>query len=280
MSAPQERTAANPRTDRVRQSQSVRQSQPVPRSLTGVERVLVTHAHPDDETLATGMLLAHLVAAGVEVAVLTATRGELGEVVPGPLSGLAGTDAFSAHREGELAGALQVLGVRRHYYLGRGPARADGLAPRLYRDSGMRWVREGLAGPAEESGPDAFTAVDESEVQADLTAAVADFDPQVLISYEADGGYGHPDHVRMHWLTREVAQAAGVSFVQVVSHADDPRHAIEWVDTPEQLSVVAEALEHHRSQLTVDGVDDAGITVVHSGGQSDLIRPRYGVLAD
>ena len=49
---------------------------------------------------------------------------------------------------------------------------------------------------------------------------------------------------------------------------------------PELLPVVAEALEHHRSQLTVAEVDDTGITVVHSGGQNDLIRPRYGLLAD
>lgn len=260
--------------------QSAEVSVALPGLLAGAGRVLVTHAHPDDETLATGFLLAHLAASGVDAAVLTATRGELGEVVPGPLSGLAGTDAFSAHREGELSGALQVLGVRRHYFLGSGAARAAGQGSRKYRDSGMRWVREGLAGPAEESGPDAFTAVTEDEALGDLSAAVADFDPQVLVSYEADGGYGHPDHVRMHWLAREAARAAGVKFVQVVSHADDPRRAIEWVEVPELLPVVAEALEHHRSQLTVDGVDDAGITVVHSGGQRDLIRPRYGVLAD
>lgn len=250
----------------------------LPELLADAERVLVTHAHPDDETLATGFLLAHLTAAGTDAAVLTATRGEQGEVVPGPLSGLAGTDAFSAHREGELSGALQVLGVRRHYFLGTGAARAAGQGSRKYRDSGMRWVKEGLAGPAEESGPDAFTAVAESEALADLSAVVADFDPQVLLSYEADGGYGHPDHVRMHWLTREAARGAGVRFVQVVSHADDPRHAIEWTDVPELLPVVAEALEHHRSQLTVQSAGPAGITVMHSGGQNDLIRPRYGLL--
>ena len=93
-------------------------------------RIAFIHAHPDDETLATGALIAWLVASGHEVSLLTATRGERGEVVPGPLSHLAGTPALETHREGELAGALRVLGVARHAFLGDPPAGPG----RRYRD--------------------------------------------------------------------------------------------------------------------------------------------------
>ena len=74
-------------------------------------RIVFLHAHPDDETLATGALLAALAADGYDVAVVTATRGEQGEVVPGRFAALAGTQQLVAHRIGELAGALAELGA-------------------------------------------------------------------------------------------------------------------------------------------------------------------------
>ena len=89
------------------------------------QRVVFLHAHPDDETLATGVLLADLVDAGHQVAVVTATRGELGAVVPGPLSALEGTPELVEHRLGELAGALAELGVTDHVFLGTPPARDE-----------------------------------------------------------------------------------------------------------------------------------------------------------
>ena len=110
--------------------------------------ICFVHAHPDDETLASGALIAHLVHLGHRVSVLTATRGEMGEVVPGPLSQLAGTPELELRREQELAGALDVLGVTDHAFLGTPPARAGGSV-RRYLDSGMRWVSEHVAGAAE-----------------------------------------------------------------------------------------------------------------------------------
>ena len=77
----------------------------------GVQRVVFAHAHPDDETLATGALIQHLTRSGVAVAVVTATRGELGAVVPGPLSALEGTPELEPHRVGELTAALRALGA-------------------------------------------------------------------------------------------------------------------------------------------------------------------------
>lgn len=124
--------------------------------LTEARRVLFVHAHPDDETLATGALILGLVARGVEVDVVTCTRGEAGEVVDGVLDPSVSGDELTAVRLDELASALGHLGVSGHTLLGTPPASSDGRQ-RLYRDSGMVWVAEGLAGPSPETGPDAFS---------------------------------------------------------------------------------------------------------------------------
>ncbi|QLQ16970.1 MAG: glycosyltransferase [Micropruina sp.] len=245
--------------------------------LFGDRHVVFAHAHPDDETLATGALIAELVARGVRVSVVTATRGERGDVVPGPLSGLAGTDDLIAHRERELAGALAELGVSDHCYLGSPLARASGKAARRYHDSGMRWVTPTLAGPGADAGPHALTSADPAQAAADLAAYLRAVRPSTLISYDIDGGYGHPDHVAMHHISKAAASLAGVPFVEVVSLPrdgaavpDDP--AITWFDLPHRLAEVAAALRQHASQVSVDGAE-----VVHSGGQREPIQLRIGL---
>lgn len=167
--------------------------------LSEAGRVLLVHAHPDDETLATGALIADLVDAGVEVHVVTATRGERGELVPGVADVEPGSAAYVALRGRELAAALAALGVAHHCYLGMPPARDPAsLTPRSYRDSGMRWVRPGVAGPADDAGEDSLTAASLSVAADDLAAYVAATSPDVIVTYDANGGYGHPDHVRTH----------------------------------------------------------------------------------
>lgn len=159
----------------------------------GVRRVVFAHAHPDDETLATGALIQHLTRSGVAVAVVTATRGELGAVVPGPLSALEGTPELEPHRVGELTAALRALGAEGPYFLGDPPARAIGLAPRRYTDSGMRWITPPSRGRATRRGRGAFTAAEVAQAAADLAAFVRDSGaPTWSSSYESDGGYGHP----------------------------------------------------------------------------------------
>lgn len=141
------------------------------RLLDVARRVLFVHAHPDDETLATGALIAELVDRGVEVHVLTATRGERGELVPGVADVEPGSAAFVALREQELRRALAALGVDHHAFLGTAPARDPGATTaRRYRDSGMRWVTPDVAGPAEDSGPESLTAATVSEAASDLDA--------------------------------------------------------------------------------------------------------------
>ena len=231
-------------------------------------RVVFLHAHPDDETLSTGVLLAELAANGRQVAVVTATRGERGAVVPGPLSALAGTPQLVEHRLGELAGALAELGVTDHVFLGTPPAREAGASPRRYSDSGMRWLdaAETIAGPGGDAGPDSLTSVPTEQAAADLAAYLGHYAADVLVSYDRHGGYGHPDHVACHRIARVAAALAGVPLVEVVSEPLLPVPGAEEVELPQWLPAVRRALGNYASQLTVDGDQ-----LVHVGGQRQPI---------
>ena len=121
-------------------------------------RLLAVHAHPDDETLSNGALLAAWSRAGRPVTLVTCTRGERGEVIGTPLAHLEGDGpALAAHREQEIAAALAVLGVEEHHFL-------DTLAPgegARYEDSGMAWVGAvaGTAGLPDDVPPGALVSV-------------------------------------------------------------------------------------------------------------------------
>lgn len=236
--------------------------------LDGQRSVLFVHAHPDDETISTGALIAELRARGSEVFLLTATRGERGEVVPGPLSGLAG-DALAAARESELECAADALGISGRYWLGEGPARASGLEPRRYRDSGMTWIRPGLAGPADDVHSDALVLAPLPEVAADVAALIAHLRPSLVVSYDTGGGYGHPDHVRMHDGAVSACRVQGTPVAEIVQQ---PAQDAEWFALASRIDTVTAALHCHASQLRVHGSD-----IVHSGGQSEPIRTSVGL---
>ncbi|GAA2088120.1 PIG-L family deacetylase [Brevibacterium salitolerans] len=172
--------------------------------------VLFVHAHPDDESIATGGTLARLVRAGARVVLLTATRGEGGEVIGEELAHLEGErEALAAHRENELAAAMRILGVRDHRFLGdpgdgapvfRGDQGGD-LPARRFEDSGMVWGADGHA-HAPDSMPDAaLCAADLGLVAMYVWEVIEDVRPDLVITYAADGGYGHPDHRRVHEAT-------------------------------------------------------------------------------
>ncbi|TFB46734.1 PIG-L deacetylase family protein [Cryobacterium tagatosivorans] len=237
--------------------------------LQGKPSVLFVHAHPDDETISTGALIAELSARGSRVFLLTATRGERGEVVPGPLSGLEGTDALAQARESELQRAADALGISERFWLGQGPARAKGLRPRRYRDSGMTWLRPGLAGPADDVDEDALAPAPLPEVTADVAALIAQLRPSLVVSYDSGGGYGHPDHVRMHEAARSAGRARDTPFAEIVQA---PTPDAEWFDLDARIDAVTAALHCHTSQLTVHGSD-----MVHSGGQREPIRTSVGL---
>jgi N-acetyl-1-D-myo-inositol-2-amino-2-deoxy-alpha-D-glucopyranoside deacetylase len=165
-------------------------------------RLLLVHAHPDDETIGSGATMARYAASGAAVTLVTCTRGERGEVIPPPLAALAGDGpALGAHREGELAGALAALGVADQRFLG---------APsRVYRDSGMAYAPDGSVAPAPDPGADAFALAELDAAARELVAVLVEVRPQVVVTYEPGGGYGHPDHVQAHHVTmRSVALAA------------------------------------------------------------------------
>lgn len=238
--------------------------------LAGARTVLFVHAHPDDETLATGGLILELTAQGMRVQLLTATRGEQGEVVPA-LRDRVGSDPdqLTRIRERELEQAVARLGIESAQFLGEPPARAAGLAPRRYRDSGMRWVTPDLAGPAEDVPPDALTAASLMEVAADVAAFLAVDRPDAVVSYDDLGGYGHPDHRHIREATLDACRAAGIRFVEVVP----PDAPGAWlVDASPRLGALQHALRAHATQVTVERDE-----VVHSGGQRQAIQVAVGL---
>lgn len=167
--------------------------------------LLAVHAHPDDETLSTGALLATWAAAGRPVTVVTCTRGERGEVIGRRLAHLAADPAaFGAHRLGELAAALAALGVEDHVLL-------DEVAgDERFVDSGMVWLGAGKAGPAPDAPPNAFARVP-VELAADrLARVIRDRRPSVVVGYEPGGGYGHPDHVQAHRVMQRAVELAAL----------------------------------------------------------------------
>jgi N-acetyl-1-D-myo-inositol-2-amino-2-deoxy-alpha-D-glucopyranoside deacetylase len=235
--------------------------------MADAERVLFVHAHPDDETIETGGTIATLIDRGALVTVLTCTRGERGEVVPADLKpALESHEAMATLRAGELSAAMAALGVRDHRYLGDDDARWSGESGRSYVDSGMRWGKRG-AEAAGNVDPATLTAADLADVTSDIASVIIAVGPDAVVSYDENGGYGHPDHVRVHDAARRAADIYGVPFYSIVPDRSEgiPRRVIDRavsVDVAPVIERKRAALEAYRSQLTVERD-----TVVLSGGQ-------------
>ncbi len=153
------------------------------------------HAHPDDETINNGATMAKYVSEGVAVTLITCTRGEEGEVLVPELAHLASnaTDALGTHRESELANAMKALGVTDFRFLG---------APHTkFRDSGMM-------GTEQNDRPDVFWKANLDEAAAELVKVILEVKPQVLVTYDEFGGYGHPDHIQAHRVAMRAAEIA------------------------------------------------------------------------
>ncbi len=165
--------------------------------------LLLVHAHPDDETITTGATMARYAAEGVPVALVTCTRGEEGEVIPAGLSYLEDDrdGALGPYRVGELRRALAALDVENHWYLD--DLASASVRTRLhYRDSGM-------AGTPPAGHPDAFASADVEVAATALAELVDRLAPEAVVTYDPEGGYGHPDHVQAHRvLTRAVEISA------------------------------------------------------------------------
>jgi N-acetyl-1-D-myo-inositol-2-amino-2-deoxy-alpha-D-glucopyranoside deacetylase len=158
-------------------------------TLTAPRRLLLVHAHPDDESLWTGGTIARYAAAGVQVTVVTCTLGEEGEIIPPRLAQLAAdhADQLGGYRVAELRAACTALRLTDHRFLG-------GIG---------RWRDSGMIDTAANGHPRSFVAGDRAEQAAALAEILADVRPQVVVSYDANGGYGHPDHIRAHDITAD-----------------------------------------------------------------------------
>jgi N-acetyl-1-D-myo-inositol-2-amino-2-deoxy-alpha-D-glucopyranoside deacetylase len=228
--------------------------------------LLLVHAHPDDESIGTGATMARYAAEGARVTLVTCTLGELGEVIPPDLSHLF-PDELGQHRIRELNRACAALGVSGHRFLG-----GEGK----YRDSGMM-------GLPDNDDPRCFWQASVAEAAHDLLTVIEEVQPDVIVTYDANGFYGHPDHIQAHRVTVAARELAGSGarlyatamprsvleravelpadswFARVrdlsVSVPDD--QVTNEVDGSLYLAAKREAMRAHETQITIDGDDFA-----------------------
>jgi N-acetyl-1-D-myo-inositol-2-amino-2-deoxy-alpha-D-glucopyranoside deacetylase len=167
-------------------------------------RLLLVHAHPDDESIGTGATMAKYAAEGVQVTLVTCTLGELGEVIPAGLAHLAwdADGGLGQYRIGELAAACKALGVDDHRFLG----------------GAGRWHDSGMIGTPANDWPGSFWQADVDEAARDLLAVIDEVRPQVLVTYDDNGFYGHPDHIQAHrvaWRAFELADGLVSKFYAI-----------------------------------------------------------------
>jgi N-acetyl-1-D-myo-inositol-2-amino-2-deoxy-alpha-D-glucopyranoside deacetylase len=167
------------------------------------QRLMLVHAHPDDETIGQGATMASYAARGTQVTLVTCTLGEEGEVLVPELAHLASDrdDTLGKHRITELANAMKELGVTDHRFLG-GAGR--------FRDSGMVWNEEGHATAGDDVKEGTFWRADLLEASDLLVEVIREVRPQVLITYDQFGGYGHPDHIQAHRVATYATSLAAV----------------------------------------------------------------------
>jgi N-acetyl-1-D-myo-inositol-2-amino-2-deoxy-alpha-D-glucopyranoside deacetylase len=243
--------------------------------VSAAKRLLLVHAHPDDETINNGVTMAKYAASGAQVTLVTCTRGEEGEVLVTELANLASDkdDKLGEHREVELKDAMAQLGINDFRFLG---------APnKKWRDSGMMGTTQNERG-------DVFWQADLDEASYELVKIILEIKPQVLITYDEFGGYGHPDHIKAHRVAMRAAELAteqgwqiskiywntmprsviqmGIEKMKEVGSdffgaqsADDlpfakPDELVTTVvNAPEYVPQKLEAMKAHATQISVDG---------------------------
>ena len=205
--------------------------------------LLLVHAHPDDESIGTGATMARYAAQGARITLVTCTLGELGEIIPADLAHLAADrdDRLGQHRIGELDAACAALGVTDHRFLG-GPGR--------WRDSGMM-------GTPGNDAPGCFWRADPGEAAAELLAVIGEVGPQVMVSYDAEGGYGHPDHIQAHrvaWRAFQLAARTRWPVAKFYATASPGSAQVTTeLDGTGYLPAKLAAMRAHATQIVVDG---------------------------
>jgi N-acetyl-1-D-myo-inositol-2-amino-2-deoxy-alpha-D-glucopyranoside deacetylase len=208
-------------------------------------RLLLVHAHPDDESIGTGATMAKYAAEGARVTLVTCTLGELGEIIPPSLAHLAAEDRLGEHRIGELAAACAELGVTDHRFLG-GPGR--------WRDSGMM-------GTEGNDDPRCFWRADVDEAAGALLEVIREVRPQVLVTYDANGFYGHPDHIQAHrvaWRAFGRARELGLGLAKFyATAAPDSGRVTAEIDATAYFGAKLAAMRAHATQIAVSPPDFA-----------------------
>jgi N-acetyl-1-D-myo-inositol-2-amino-2-deoxy-alpha-D-glucopyranoside deacetylase len=188
--------------------------------VSAAKRLLLVHAHPDDETIGNGVTMAKYATAGTQVTLVTCTRGEEGEVLLSELANLASDkdDKLGEQRIIELKNAMHELGIKDYRFLG---------APN------KKWRDSGMMGTPQNDRNDVFWQTDLDEAALELVKIILETKPQVLITYDEFGGYGHPDHIKAHRVAMRAAELAIDQGWQISK--------IYWNTTPR--SVVQEGIE-------------------------------------
>lgn len=227
-------------------------------AVTSPLRMLLVHAHPDDETIMTGGTIATYLARGVDVRVVTFTLGEEGEVIGDRWSQLVadgGADQLGGFRIGELSAALAALT----------PPGVVGPRPRFLGGAG-RWRDSGMAGTASAENPRALFQASLDDLVDALVTELTDFAPQVVVNYDAAGTYGHPDHKRVHEVTTaalERLSAGGTEFkvYESITQASELQRGLSAVaEVPEgwHLPEAAELPSYPDEDVTA-AVDVSGV---------------------
>jgi N-acetyl-1-D-myo-inositol-2-amino-2-deoxy-alpha-D-glucopyranoside deacetylase len=235
-------------------------------------RILLVHAHPDDETINNGATMALYADRGAQVTLVTCTRGEEGEILVPGLSHFASTkqDLLGLHRESELAAAMKALGISDYRFLGA-PATK-------FRDSGMM-------GTEPNNRPDVFWQADLDTAAAILVDVIEEIKPHILITYDEIGGYGHPDHIQAHRVAMRASELStwqiqkiywntipksviaqgmekmkeigsdffGAESIDDVPFAKDDEFVTTLIDGSDYVELKMAAMKAHETQIALDG---------------------------
>lgn len=163
---------------------------------------------------------------------------------------------------------MQALGVSDQRFLGTAGARDIRREPRRYLDSGMVWGDDGKPKPLPDVDARSLCSAPLDEVINDILAVIEDAGADAVVSYDAHGGYGHPDHVRAAEAARLAAARAGLPFYEIVEPGGDPDIDDVVVDVGERLPQKRAALRAHTTQVTVS--DDGTAFALSSGPERTI----------
>lgn len=221
--------------------------------VSGMDKhLLLVHAHPDDESIGQGATMARYVSEGIGVTLVTCTGGEMGEILVPELEHMAADrdDTLADQRRLELDNAMKELGVTDHRYLG---------GFKTYRDSGMKWHEDGHAVPADTIHENAFWHADLTEAAAHLVAVIREVRPQVMVTYDEFGGYGHPDHIQAHRVATYAAALAAVpSYRQDLGEAHDIAKIYWGAMSESRMRAGLRMLRDSGDTTTFEGMDPDG----------------------